>query len=291
MKFRHLLTALICLAWTGARADVNGVTVEVSLEQNQFLPGEDVVAAVRIVNQSGRTLKLGTEEDWLTFSLEARDGSIVRRTGTPEVMGAFSLDTGKAATRRVNLTPSFDFQKPGRYILTAYARGPSMKTPSTSQRQHFDITGGTQLKVVEFGVPGPDNGTPEIRRYILQQATYLTKIKLYLRVTDATGAHTLNVFPISPMLSFSNPEAQLDQYNNLHILMQNGAKAFIYMTVNPDGQILARETYDYTATRPRLKLTDGRITVGGGERRVTPQDLPPPAPSTVGQLHAPAFIS
>ena len=36
------------------------VTVEVSLDQDQFLPGEAIIAAVRITNRSGQTLRLGT---------------------------------------------------------------------------------------------------------------------------------------------------------------------------------------------------------------------------------------
>src|SRR5262245_18716022 len=49
------------------------MTVEVALEQEQFLGGEALPAAVRITNLSGQTLHLGTEPDWLTFLVESRD--------------------------------------------------------------------------------------------------------------------------------------------------------------------------------------------------------------------------
>ena len=50
------------------------VRVEVTLDQGQFLPGETLVAAVRITNRSGQTLRLGGQPDWLTFSVESHDG-------------------------------------------------------------------------------------------------------------------------------------------------------------------------------------------------------------------------
>ena len=46
------------------------VTVELTPEQEQFLPAESLVVAVRITNRSGQNLRLGQGEDWLTFSVE-----------------------------------------------------------------------------------------------------------------------------------------------------------------------------------------------------------------------------
>ena len=55
------------------------VTAEVTLDQDQFLPGETLVAAVRITNRSGQALHLGAEPDWLSFSVESRDGAVVAK--------------------------------------------------------------------------------------------------------------------------------------------------------------------------------------------------------------------
>ena len=56
------------------------VTVEVTLDQDQFLVAETIVAAVRIANRSGQTLLLGGAAGWLAFSVEARDGLIVSKS-------------------------------------------------------------------------------------------------------------------------------------------------------------------------------------------------------------------
>jgi hypothetical protein len=46
---------------------------------------------------------------------------------------------------------------------------------------------------------------------------------------------------------------------------------------SPDGDLLIRQTHDYTDTRPTLKFgMDSKIVVVGGERRVTAADVPPP---------------
>ena len=69
-----LATVLMQTAWAQVR-------VEVTLDQEQFLPGEALPAAVRITNRSGQTLHLGGQADWLTFSVESRDGFIVVKNG------------------------------------------------------------------------------------------------------------------------------------------------------------------------------------------------------------------
>src|ERR1700727_2732835 len=56
------------------------VKVDVLMEQNQFLPGEPLPVKVRISNNSGETIRSG-DEAWVSYSVEARDGSIVLKSG------------------------------------------------------------------------------------------------------------------------------------------------------------------------------------------------------------------
>jgi hypothetical protein len=75
---KNLLLSVTLVA-AGLLAASAQVSVEVSLPQHNFLPGESLVAAVRITNRSGQKLKLGAEQDWLRFDVEARDGSVVAK--------------------------------------------------------------------------------------------------------------------------------------------------------------------------------------------------------------------
>jgi len=99
-------------------------------------------------------------------------------------------------------------------------------------------------------------------------------LTLYVQVTDATGKIN-KVLPIGPMISFGQPEPKVDKMSNLHLLYQNGPRSFSYTVINPDGEIIARQTYDYT-THPQLKADpSGNLTVVGGARRITHDDIPP----------------
>jgi uncharacterized membrane protein len=71
----------LCLL-TGLILSAKGqVTVEVTLDQEQFLPGEAIPVSVKISNRSGQKLTFGTEPDWLTFAIESRDGLVVPKIG------------------------------------------------------------------------------------------------------------------------------------------------------------------------------------------------------------------
>ena len=256
------------------------VTVEVTLEQEQFLPAESLPVAVRITNRSGQSLRLGREEDWLTFSVESRGNEVVPKLGEVPVVGEFELESSRVATKRVDLAPYFLLTRPGRYSIIATVRIKDWNESLRSPPKGFDIVEGARLWEQEIGVPNSaagNNATPEVRKFVLQQANYLkSQLRLYFRLTDASGARTIRVYPIGPLVSFARPEPQVDMFSNLHLLYQDGARSFSYTVINPEGEIIVRRTYDYLDKRPRLAPDDaGKILVTGGVRRPTPKDIPP----------------
>jgi hypothetical protein len=267
-----LLAGLISPVW-------GQVAVEVVLEQEQFLPGEALNVAVKVSNRSGQKLNFGTEADWLTFAIESRDGLVVPKIGEAPVAGSFELESAERGTKRVDIGPYFQISQPGRYTVTATVRINQWGQTVTSQPKNFNIMEGAKLWEQEFGVPmvpGTTNTIPEVRKYVLQQANYLKgKLRLYLRLTDVTGTKVYRVVPIGLILSFSRPEPRIDKFSNLHLLYQNWAHSFSYTVFTPDGEIVERQTYDYTDTRPRLQMDEeGRISVAGGLRRVTSNGSP-----------------
>ena len=257
------------------------LSVEVRMEQDQFLSGEQVVVAVKITNRSGQTIHLGEDEDWLSFSVDSIDGKLLPRFADPAVVGPFELETSKMATKRINLSPCFPLTTPGRYNVTAIVKVKEWGIERSSRPKPFNIVQGSSLWEQEFGVPkktGETNTVPDIRRYSLHQANYLKgQLRLYFRLADSSSGKVFRVVPIGPMLSFSRPEAQVDHESNLHVLYLNGPHAFSYTVFNPDGELILRQTHDFTDTRPTLRIgIDSRIFVSGGERRVTASDIPPP---------------
>ncbi len=267
------------------------VSVEVTLDQEQFLPGEKLTAAVKIRNHSGQTLHLGGQADWLTFSVESLDEFVVSQIGPPPVLGEFELGSSMVATRRVDLAPYFGLTQPGRYSIVATVRIQEWNGQISSDPKRFSIIAGSKLWTQDFGVPmrpGDTNRAPEVRRYTLQQGNDPKKrMRLYLRLTDESEARLIKMVLVGPMVGFSRPEPQLDQTTNLHLLYQDGAHTFSYVVINPDGDLIVRQTYDYVGARPRLQADkDGKLAVVGGVRRPTVSDLPAPK-KTEDEVEAP----
>jgi hypothetical protein len=256
------------------------VTVEVTQEQQQFLPGEEMQTAVRITNRSGQPLHLGQGQDWLTFTVQGREEEVVQKHGEVAVEGEFTLESSRVATKRVDLEPYFELNHSGHYSVIASVRLKEWNQVITSPPKGFDIIEGSKLWEQDIGVPaveGVTNAAPEVRKFILQQANFLkTQLRLYVRLTDPTGTKTFKVFAIGPMVSFGRPEPQVDKFSNMHLLYQEGPRSFVYTVINPEGEVIARRTYDYAETRPRLQPdADGRVLVSGGVRRLTKSDVPP----------------
>jgi hypothetical protein len=267
-----LVCFLVSVLWSAAQ-----VSLELEIDQEQFLLNESLPVRVRITNRAGQPLNLGQEKYWITFSISSRDGSLVSPSGERPALGDLSLDPSLSAQRTVDLMPYFDLNKTGRYTVSASLNIPQWNEEIASKPKPFEIARGTKIWEQEFGVPAADGSSPEARRYALVQANYVKRLMLYVRVTDLNDRQVFKVFPAGPLVSFSRPETHIDGLSNLHVLFQTGARSFLYEVVSPSGELLRRQTYDYTNTRPVLRSgEDGVTSVAGGAQRLTANDLPPP---------------
>ena len=259
---QKLLTVLALLASVALSVRAQ-VTAELVLDQEQFLRSESLAVRLKISNFSGRTLRLGEDPDWLSFTVDGLEGKALSRTG------------------------EIPLPKPGRYLLNAKVRIPQIEKEVEVKATAFDIVSGTTLWEKEVGVPATE--PPLVRKFALQQATFLKQLRLYVRLTDATESQVIRVLPIGMLLSFSTPEPLVDKSSNLHVLFQNGPRSFLYSVVTPDGEQIIRQTYDYYSnSRPRLRAEeDGRVAVVGGARRILLSDLPPLRVAQTNELVGP----
>jgi hypothetical protein len=144
------------------------VSVQVDFDQEQYFANEKLLAAVRITNLSGRSLTLGTNDEWLDFAVESDDGSVVRQLEKVPVRGEFELPNSGRATRRINLAECFDMTQVGRYRVTAFVRIADLDMEVVSPRASVNIVRGTTVWEQTFGVPVSAAGPPgpvEVRRY------------------------------------------------------------------------------------------------------------------------------
>src|ERR1043166_4401176 len=183
---------ILCLGSTQAQ-----VNVEVVLPQEQFLPGETLLATVRITNRSGQVLHLGEDENWLQFAVQSNNGLVVAKLAEPHVVGEFDLDSSKVAPWRLDLAPYFNMSQAGRYSVTPTVRIKGWDGEITSRPKSFDIIHGAKLYEQSIGVPissEATNANPEVRKFLLEQANYVKgQPRLYMRLIDNSGAMTLRV--------------------------------------------------------------------------------------------------
>jgi hypothetical protein len=264
---------LLLVSWIPMTPLWAQLAVEIVPDQQQFLKDEAMPIKVRITNRSGQTLDFGKEADWLNFSVESKDGFQVLRRKEIVVPGEFSLESAAVATRRVDLAPHFELSNPGRYSIGATLKMPQWNREVSSPPVIVEVVRGTKIWEQEFGVPAKE-GLPEVRKYILQQATFRKDLTLYVRITDQEERQTYRVFAAGRLVSFNHPQAQVDRESKLHLLFQTGARTFIYNVVAPAGDLLLGQIYDYTGgPSMRLKVHgDGTIFVFGGTPRVKPEE-------------------
>lgn len=267
------LLLLLCGLLASARLWAQ-VDVAVTLPQEQFLPGEAIEAAVRISNFAGRKLTFGARPGWIRFEVESTGDTVVNRLSDISESGEFSLQSSTRGTIRYDIQPHFDLSRPGRYRVSAIVRL-SDTEEYASPPVSFEVFRGTRIWEREVGVSGAD-GSPEGRRkYILQQATHLRNVRLYIRLTDSDEVSTVKVIPIGSTVSFSRPSCTVDRKSRLHCLHQVSADTYRFHLVAPDGTLVKRQTFTFAERRPQLRVNDsGDVAVIGGERRRAADDIP-----------------
>jgi hypothetical protein len=256
------------------------VSMELTLDQDQFLPSEPIRVAVKISNTSGQPLHLGEEADWLTFSVEAQDNYVVAKNREVPVVEPFDLESPQRATKHVDLQPYFQMSRPGHYKITATMRYKPWSLTVNSPPIQLDVIHGGELWSQNFGVLLATNAPPEARKYTLIKANFLREqLRLYLQVSSADGGQVYKVAALGPLVSFSIPEEQLDRASQLHLLWQTGSQSFSYQILSADGETVSRDIYDNFNSRPHLSVTStGDIVVLGGVRRPKAGEMPQPLP-------------
>ena len=270
------LLVLVLAALTSFRAAAQ-VSVEITMDQEQFLPSEAVPVAVKITNRSGQQLHLGAAADWLTFSVESTDGFIVIKNAEVPVTGEFDLESSQIGIiKRVDLQPYFQMGRHGRYKVIATLRIKDWSASVNSAPKTFDVVNGAKLWSQDFGVPGVTNSPPEVRKFTLEEANYLRlQLRLYVRVSDQSESQVFKVTTLGQMVSFSDPDAKVDRTSQLHVLWQAGAQVFNYALINANGEVVRQAVYNNAGSRPRLVVNEqGEVSVAGGTRRMKPEDLP-----------------
>ena len=269
----RLLPLLFCASLlVTAHAQID---VKLSTTQEQFLPAEQLEVAVKVSNFTGAPLTLGAHPQWIVFTVQRADGGVVNKlTEVPE-SGEFTLQQATSGTLRFDLAPQFALDRPDRYRVTATVTPKPGGDTYASAPLAFDIITGVRLNQDRTIGFTKTDGSVEQRKYILQQANFLKHLRLYVRVTDATEAHTFKVASLGSIVTFNPPQWVVDRQSRFHVLHQFSAEDYRYDSFDPDGNQLARQTWRMNSRRPQLRVNDdGEVAVVGGARRLDRTDIP-----------------
>jgi hypothetical protein len=278
MKIFYILAGLL---FAVVRSTLAQVDVEIIMPQDQFLPNENIPVRVRIINHAAETLSFDTT-DWLSYAVEARNGEIMEKAPRVVAPHGFEIKAGEMATTRAEVSPHFQLAKTGRYSISTTVTIKEWGKTFASKAVFFDLVHGNTIWSQDFGVPQSTNSTaaPEVRKYALVQATLKNQLNLYLRLTDTTEEKIYLLKQLGVMMSFSNPKGLTDSYNFLHVLYQSASRQYRYMVIDPNGEIILRNTYAYTESAPHMKVEqDGSVSLLGGARLVAENDIPSKDPS------------
>jgi hypothetical protein len=302
MRFPLAVVLASLLATLGAfaqaqRANPGTVELQIKLDQTLFLPGEPIEVEVALRNSAGRPLVFSPNDDWLNMNVfsitkQVGEGTKVAQFRPVLVKEAFILENAKAARMRVEISQAFALMIPGRYKLTAAAEYRGMTTPASAEPLILQITEGAKLWEQQFGLRAPETDAPvEMRKYALQRLTNLKDLRLYATISDASEGTIIRQVRLGRSAANDNPQAKLDRLSYLHVLHQTDPRLFAHTVINPQGELLRRETFEAVGgPRPGLRLdADGRVIVTSGVRVARPDDLPAlqPAPAPAEPLATP----
>lgn len=253
--------------------------LELTSDREHYLGGETISLTLRVSNFSGRPLVLGLDQEWLSFSITGPNRKALDRLQEPVVKGPFSVPSGSVVARTYELSSSFDFSQTGPYAVLATVQVKDWNEAfKTAAPKKIEILRGIKLVDQEVGLPvnpGAANSPPESRRYSLLQVRNGQHLQLYFRLTDASGAKILQVYPLGQLVNFGKPEFQIDRHSFLHVLFQSNARTFTYCALKTSGEIFIRQTHELVTNRPTLATDrDGDVLIAGGVRRFRSDDLP-----------------
>ena len=262
---RILLLLTFCLLSGAAHAQY---VTNLTLQKNQFLSGEPVVAEVTIINRSGADVVVGGHgaRDWLHFEITEADG----RRLSPVTIGSekpITMRAGGTMKHTVEISGGYSTADLGTYNMIANVLHPISGQFYVSNRARMTITDSKPNMFDQpFGVPEGFPNAGRARRYQVILFRELNTLQLYCRLTDDRSGAYIATFLLGSVNMATQPQISIDPKNKLHVFFMAQPHIYCHAIVNPDGKIFKRSYYrDQEGNRPSLLVGGGFPQVVGGE--------------------------
>jgi hypothetical protein len=238
------------------------IQVELKVPRFQYIAYEPLVVTVGITNLAGRDVDLrdGQGQSWFGFEITGQEGQVIGRTKSDDTQAPLQVEAGKKVTQKINLTPLFQVQDFGTYHVRAHIYFADLNKFFYSQTKVFEVTDARAVWQKTVGLPDA-NGS---RTYSLLSNRFPDHTSLYVRVADRDTGVVYATYSLGRIIA-SDPQAEIDRANQLHILHCAAPRNWSYSRVNLNGKLVSQSSFMEAKTRPRLvHATDGSVTVHGG---------------------------
>jgi hypothetical protein len=287
---RNLFFATLLLLLSSLAASAQ-LMVQTQVNRELYLKGETVFLTIGVRNMSGHDVKLEgrpeIQESWLTFEVQTREGKRINPRPENYKMPPEQIPAGETLRRRVNLSKLYNLTGVGDFRVKAQVYFPPMKKYFTAKSNFFTITPGRQIWSRSVGAP-EGSGAAGYREYELVTLRDLEKISLYVRIRNLDQDYIANCINLGRLVNSANPQATLDNQNNLHLMFMSKPQHMTYLHFGLNGEILRQERFNTAGTYPRMmQLADGSIRISGGALMPSREELealrteagPPPSVS------------
>jgi hypothetical protein len=256
---RRLACALLFLLALTAEGQLQ---VDLKFKRLQYIAFEPVIATVTITNLAGRAITLRNSEDlpWYGFEVTAKDGRtlppLLHRPEPPAEMAA-----GTSVSRKINLTPLFPITDLGVYHVRANVYFADLNKFFYAEAKVIEVTNARPIWQRTVGDPE----SSAARTYSLMTNRFPDHTSLYVRVEDRENSLVYGTYSLGRIISFDEPQAEIDRQNQLHVLQCSSPRVWSYSVVGLNGRLLQHASYSQTRSMPRLRRTpDGAVGVAGG---------------------------
>ncbi len=253
------------------------VSVELALNQYNYMQYEPVYARIRIRNFSGQPLVFGKNEKLkgdLLLHITHR-GRLVKPIGQKEfsLVGTV-LMPGQTQEFIFPIDRYYCMNFVGEYRVYAYVRHQMMKDTFRSHECVLEITKGVEIWRRTVGIPKVLTGRRKLsempqeidsRAFVLRVMTERASRYYYLLVEDPKRIYA--VIRVGREIAMVPYSLNVDMLNRLHLIVPAAPRLFRYMVVNLDGKVEQQEMYmQENKVVPRLvrNKDTGEVTRVGG---------------------------
>jgi len=243
------------------------IQVELKFKRLQYIAYEPVVAMIRITNLAGRDVDLhdADGQSWFGFEVTGGEGQQIPPNTPDNAQASLKIEAGQKVTQRIDLGPLYPVHDFGTYHVRAHIYFADLGKFFYSGTKVFEVTDARPIWQQTVGIPEGASAPGNARTFSLLTNRFPDHTSLYVRVQDKDTGIVYATYSLGRAIAFEQPQAEIDNANQLHVLHCAAPRAWSYSRVGLNGELLAHSSFMEAKTRPRLvHAANGEVAVRGG---------------------------